>query len=127
MSIRFHRNFFIAALFLLTVEVCIALFIKQGSIRHTFGDVLATILLYCIFRSFLDVKPLYLAISVLLFSYAIEFSQLLNLLEILGLRENKFLTIVLGSTFHTLDLIAYTLGALFIFIIDSKISMTWKP
>ena len=115
----------ISGIFLFT-EICIAVFLTDGFIRHTFGDFLAVILLYCIIRSFIEANPIYIAISVLIFAFIIEFAQLFNLLDHLDLRQNKIVTIILGSTFHISDLIAYTLGTMAILFIDLKTTL-WKP
>ncbi|WP_456437860.1 ribosomal maturation YjgA family protein [Psychroserpens sp.] len=115
----------VSGIFLFT-EICIAVFLTDGFIRHTFGDFLAVILLYCIIRSFIEASPIYITISVLIFAFIIEFSQLYNLLDYLHLRDHKLATIILGSTFHISDLIAYTLGTITILIIDLKTTL-WKP
>ncbi|WCO00857.1 ribosomal maturation YjgA family protein [Psychroserpens ponticola] len=108
---------------LLAIEICIATFLTEGFIRHTFGDFLAVILLYCGIRTFIKVNPFYLAIGVLFFAFVIEFGQLYNLLDYLHLRQHKLATIILGSTFHFTDLIAYTLGTISILIIDLKTTL----
>jgi len=115
----------ISGIFLFT-EICIAVFLTDGFIRHTFGDFLAVILVYCIIRSFIEANPISIAIGVLIFAFVIEFLQLFNLLDHLQLRQNKIVTIILGSTFHISDLIAYTLGAITILVIDIK-TTPWKP
>jgi len=120
---KFHPNipYVIATILLLTAEILIATFLKSGFIRHTFGDFLVVILLYCFIRSFIQGQPVRIAVFVLLFSYLVEFLQLFNLLDYLNLRDNELAVIILGSTFHTTDLIAYTLGVLTILVIDIKI------
>ncbi len=121
MKLKFNPYYFIAFLVLFATEICIAIFLKGGFIRHTFGDFLVTILVYCFLRSFIETKPIFMALFVLAFSFAVEFLQLFNLLDVLNLRENKLAVIVLGSTFHISDLIAYTLGVITIFLIDIKL------
>ncbi|WP_299337030.1 DUF2809 domain-containing protein [uncultured Psychroserpens sp.] len=127
MTIKFNTYFFASSLLLLSTEICIAAFLTEGFIRHTFGDFLVVILIYCAIRSVIDTKPLHVAIAVLLFAFLVEFLQLFNLLDYLNLRDNELAVIVLGSTFHISDLIAYTLGVITIFLIDKYICITWKP
>lgn len=126
MTIKFNKHFLAISLLLLIIEICIATFLIGGFIRHTFGDFLAVILLYCGIRTFIEANPIYIAISVLVFAFSIEFAQLFNLLDYLQLRHHKLATIILGSTFHLSDLIAYTFGTLFILAIDLK-TTPWKP
>jgi hypothetical protein len=57
---------------------------------------------------------------VLAFSFLIEFLQLFQLLKLLNLENNHMAKLILGSTFHVSDLIAYTLGILFILIVESN-------
>jgi len=127
MTVKFNKPFFASSLLLLSTEICIAAFLTTGFIRHTFGDYLAVILMYCIIRSFFLKKPIYIAIVVLVFAFAIEFLQLFNLLDTLNLRHNELIVIIMGSTFEITDLIAYTLGIITIYLIDTKINTIWKP
>ena len=109
-------------LILLIIEACIAYFLKTGFIRHSFGDFIVVIMLYCLLKSFINIKPVYLALIVLFISFSIEFLQLFNLLEKLNLTENKIARIVLGNTFHINDLIAYSLGIITVLIVEFKLS-----
>jgi hypothetical protein len=127
MTIKYHKPFFASTLLLFSSEMCIAAFLTKGFIRHTFGDYLVVILMYCAIRSFIKTKPLYVAIIVLIIAFGIEFLQLYNLLDYLNLRDSKLAVIVLGSTFEVTDLIAYSLGILTIFLIDIKTFSPWKP
>ena len=105
---------------LLLIETVIAVFLKDGFIRFTVGDFIASILVYAFFRSFLKRKPINIAILALAISFSVEFLQLFNLLDLLDLRGNKIMTTLLGSHFSISDLIAYALGIITIFIIDLK-------
>ena len=118
--IKFSKAYFFLFLTLLSIEVCIAYFIKTGFIRHSFGDFLVVIMIYCLLKSFISIKPVYLALFVLFISFCIEFLQLFNLLDKLDITENKIAKIVLGNTFHTNDLIAYILGIITVLIIEFK-------
>nr|WP_321230262.1 DUF2809 domain-containing protein [uncultured Psychroserpens sp.] len=126
MTIKFNKPFFASSLLLFSTEICIAAFLTKGFIRHTFGDYLVVILMYCAIRSFIKTKPIYIALIVLIISFGVEFLQLYNLLDLLNLRDNKLAVIVLGSTFETSDLIAYSLGIITIFLIDIKTNSSWK-
>lgn len=120
MKFKFTTVYFLSFILLLLTEILIATFLVTGFIRHTFGDFLVVILIYCFLKSFLDTKPKYVAKAVLAFSFLIEFLQLFQLLKLLNLENNHMAKLILGSTFHVSDLIAYTLGILFILIVESN-------
>ncbi|WP_299890707.1 DUF2809 domain-containing protein [uncultured Lacinutrix sp.] len=118
MKTYFQPYYFAAFYTLLLIEIAIALLLKSGFIRHTFGDFLVVILLYCLIKSFVNIKSFYASIIVLIIAYTIEFLQLFNILDYLNLRNHKIISIILGTSFSIQDLIAYTLGIVFILFID---------
>lgn len=73
MKSAFNRNYFIAFILLLVIEVLIAAFLNDGFIRHTMGDFLVVILLYCFFKSFLKTNSIAVAIVTLAIAFTIEF------------------------------------------------------
>src|SRR3954466_9212318 len=97
--LRFHRRYFISALFLFIVEVMIALYLHDAIIRPYVGDLLVVILIYCFIKAFFDLPVLPLALYVLLFAYAIEFLQWLQLIKLLGMQHSKLANIILGNLF----------------------------
>ncbi len=108
-----------ATLILFAIEVFIAIAIPSDSfIRHSFGDFLVVILLYCLVKSFITIDNKTLAISVWLFSFAIEFAQYFHLVDILGI-HNKIARIVMGTSFSVSDLLMYTLGCITVYSLDS--------
>lgn len=75
------------------------------------GDVLWATLVYFLFRFVLIKKPVKtIVIYSLLFSYAMEFSQLYTAPWIERLRQTLFGKLVLGSVFCWGDLLSYTVG-----------------
>jgi len=110
----FNKNYFLTAGILFITEVLIALYVKAGFIRHYFGDFLVVILIYCFVKSFLKISILKAAIAVLLFAYFIEFLQYLNFVKWIGLGDNRLVNVVLGNYFEWADMLAYTLGILFV-------------
>ena len=120
--IKFNKTYFFLFIILLIIEACIAYFLKTGFIRHSFGDFLVVIMLYCLLKSIININPLYLALVVLFISFCIEFLQLFNLLETLNLTQNKVATIELGNTFHINDLISYILGIITVLILELKLT-----
>lgn len=104
---------------LLIVEVSIAMIAPNESfIRHSFGDFLVVILLYCFAKSFIDINSNKLIVVVLIFSFTIEFSQYFQLADILGI-TNNIIRIIIGTSFSVSDLLMYSLGCLSIFLFNS--------
>jgi len=106
---------------LFVIEVFIALLFRDSFIRTVFGDFLVVILIFSFVRMFYTGNGFHLAIAVLLFSFAIEFSQYFGLVEILGLENYKLAQIVLGATFDIWDLVAYTLGVATSYFLDRRL------
>lgn len=107
---KFQKRYFIFTILLFLIEVIIALFIEDTTIRPYIGDTLVVILMYCGIKSFFDFRVVPLAIGVLLFSYAIEILQYFNLVHMLGIQESRLARIIIGNSFAWGDMIAYTLG-----------------
>ena len=105
----FNKKSFIINIVLFVCLVLIAMYVKDRFIRPFFGDVLVVIWLYYFLESFVNIKTKYLAIFVLLFAYALEFAQYLDVVTFFAI-ENKIVKIVLGSTFDIFDILAYTMG-----------------
>ena len=116
--LRFNWPYFIAAIAIFIVEIMIALFITDRIIRPYIGDLLVVILMYCFIRAFLRFSVAATAILVLLFAYAVEWLQYLNLLKMLGMQKSKWANIVLGNQFEWIDLVAYILGAGIVLMVE---------
>ncbi|MEI8611863.1 DUF2809 domain-containing protein [Enterovibrio norvegicus] len=108
--ITFNGKYFLASMVLLAVLIGIALFVKDSFVRPFLGDVLVVVWMYAFLAAFLLVRPLMLSLFVLVFAYCVEIGQYFRLVEVVGLQNNKLASIVIGSTFDWLDLLAYTLG-----------------
>lgn len=121
---RFRSNYFRLFMILLIIEICIATFISKGFIRHTLGDFLVVIMLYCLIMSIFKLKPLIAAWLVLLIATAVELGQFFNIIEKLQLQGNQIARIVLGSVFSYGDLLAYLLGIMTVIIIEHRRSNT---
>lgn len=114
---KLNLKYFIAFLILLILEILIAKY-TTGFIRHTFGDYLCVILIYCFVKSIVEISNLKVAIFVLLFAYIIEFSQLTNLQNWYPEDYKNILKLILGTSFSIGDLIAYTLGIISILMVE---------
>ncbi|TDD75284.1 ribosomal maturation YjgA family protein [Flavobacterium caseinilyticum] len=121
---HFNRRYFTLTVLLFLIEITIALYVHDNFIRPYFGDFLVVILLYCFLKSFLKISVWVAAALVLVFSFAIETAQYLNIVEKLGLQSNKIVKVVLGNSFAWMDLLAYTLGILAVIIMEKILFQT---
>ena len=122
--LKFNWNYFIIAFLLFVVEVLIAMFVHDQFIRPYFGDFLVVILIYCFVKSFLDTPFLKTAIAVLVFSFTLEVLQYFDIVTKIGLGHSKFARTVIGTSFEWIDLIAYTLGIVFVIYVENRFYST---
>lgn len=118
MSFYFNAKYLFLTLIFLIIEICIALFVKDRIVRPFIGDVLVVILIYCFSRMFLNVSYWKIAVGVLLFAFAIEVFQYFDYVKLLGLENNRILSVALGRTFEWLDFAAYFIGFLLIILTE---------
>jgi hypothetical protein len=118
--LHFNKHYFLIALLLLLIEIFIAVFFRDGFIRHNVGDFLVVILIYCFIRTFINGSVLATAIFVFLFAIAVEAAQYFNLATKLGLEHNRLAKIFMGNSFDWADIICYGLGILFVLMIEYK-------
>ena len=116
--LTFKKNYFFLTVLLLIVEVCIALFVHDKFIRPYIGDLLVVMLIYCFLKTFWNAPVPTVALSVLVFACMIEALQYFHFVEVLGLEKNTFAKVILGNTFHWLDIAAYAAGILVILIVE---------
>ena len=114
----FKKKYFLLTIILFIIEVFIALFVRDRFIRPYGGDFLVVILIYCFLRTFINQSPLRIAIFTLIFSFAVEIAQYFKIVEVLGLKGNRFAEIVIGTGYSNHDLVAYTLGVLVCYFFD---------
>jgi len=110
----------IAALLLLGMEAAIALFVHDDFVRPYVGDVLVVILLHCALRVIFPGKPRLLPLYVFAFACLVEFTQYINLLDLLGLGHIGWLRIVIGGTFDWADIACYAVGCAIIGAIECR-------
>ena len=106
---------------LLAVEICIALFVHDAFVRPYVGDMLVTLLLCCMCRVVFPDKARLLPVFVFLFAAFVVIGQYFDVVALLGLADNRLLSIALGRTFSWLDLICYAAGCMAAFGLDEII------
>ena len=117
-SLQFNLIYFNCFIFLLLTEIAIAVFLKGGFIRHTFGDYLVVILLYSFLKSFVSTPNNTLACITIIIAYSVELIQLTPFLKKIGLENHSLANLIFGHTFSFTDLLAYTFGYLTILIFN---------
>lgn len=125
-SLNFHPKYFILTFLLLSIEICIALFVHDNFIRPYIGDVLVVILIYCFIKSFFNLPPNITAIAVLLFSFVVETLQYFKVVNLLGLQNSKVASIIIGTSFAWQDIIAYIVGIAIVILAEKSFSKNDK-
>jgi hypothetical protein len=116
--LTFNRTYFGLFALLFNVEILIALYIHDQIIRPYFGDLLVVILIYCFVKSFLKTKVFPTAVFVLLFAFAVETLQYMNIVEKLGLQNNRLARTVIGTSFEWIDIVAYISGIMIVLLVE---------
>ena len=109
--------FALCALVLLIVEILIGLFVRDSFVRPYLGDTLVVILLWCIVRTVIPDKFVWLSCAVFLFAVLVEISQIFPLCDVLGI-ENRLLRTLMGTSFAWGDIVAYFAGCLITGVAD---------
>lgn len=118
MSFYFSPTYLLLTIILFFVELAIALFVKDTVIRPFVGDVLVVVLIYCFLRIFLQIYYWKVALGVLLFACTIEILQYFDYVKLLGLENNRILSVAMGRTFEWTDFVAYFTGFLLIILLE---------
>lgn len=119
MTFRFDPRALGASLLLFVLLVLLAIFgAHTGWLRSFFGDVMAVICLYYLFKTVIAARPLPLAFAAFGVGCALETTQLLARLWQLRI-SNRVLRIVVGSTPDWMDVLAYAIGFVVVMTIES--------
>lgn len=113
--------FALSAICFIACVLIVKLFSNNQFIRGFTGDIVIILLIYFFIKIFSDFSPIKLTVFMLLLAFATEFLQYLTLISILGLEQNTLAQLIIGAVFDPLDLIAYTIGAIIVYIIDVKL------
>jgi hypothetical protein len=105
--LRIDRRYATLAVAIALTELLIACFVRDAFVRPYLGDTLAVILLYAAVRSTLELPRSWVALFAVFVGCALELGQALRLWAWLGLEADAPASIVLGTFYDPLDLIAY--------------------
>lgn len=123
---KINYKYLISFIILFIIEVIIALFIDDKIIRPYIGDILVIILMYTFIRSFIKKPIKFLFIYLFFFATFVEVMQYFNILEILGLQNNRFLSIIFGSVFDIKDVLCYLIGSIILLVLDNRNTLKEK-
>lgn len=110
----------VTTLLLLFIEVIIALYVHDDFIRPYIGDVLVVIVIYTFIRIIVPEKCKLLPLYIFILATGVELLQLANIVEILGVEDNRFLKILIGSVFDIKDIVCYAVGCVILCITTSQ-------
>lgn len=108
----------VATLLLLFIEIIIALYVHDDFIRPYVGDVLVVIVIYTFIRIIVPEKCRLLPLYIFIFAAGVELLQLANIVEILGVEDNRFFMILIGSVFDIKDIVCYAVGCVILCIYE---------
>lgn len=109
-TLKIRIECLIAFILLVAIEVLIALFVHDGFVRPYLGDVIVITVIYCFVRIIIPHGIRLLPLYIFLFATAIEVGQYFDYVTLLGLGNNKFFRILLGTSFSFVDIICYAVG-----------------
>lgn len=112
-KLRITYAIIFAVLFL--TEVLIALFVHDNFVRPYIGDVLVVVLICAFLRILIPQKIRLLPVFVTIFAVLVEVLQYLDFVNLMGLADNRIISIALGRTFDIKDIICYTAGGIIFF------------
>jgi hypothetical protein len=117
--IRSKRAYYAIAFFiLLIVEIVIAIYVHDNFIRPYIGDVLVVGVVYLFVRIFVPDGVKLMPLYVFIFAALVEVLQYFQLISLLGLQENTFARILIGTTFDVKDLFCYFIGFIIILVLE---------
>lgn len=119
-TFHFERRSLRLFLIILAIEVAIALWLDDSFVRPLVGDALAVMLVFYGVRSFIKARTRWLVLAALAFAWMVEFLQYFRLVERLGLADNRLATTLIGSVFDWRDLVAYTIGAAILLVVEKR-------
>ena len=102
--------YLLATVLIFLLELFIALFVRDNFIRPYVGDMLVVVLIYTFLRIIFPERPRLLPLYVFLFAAGVEALQGMRIVELLGLQDNRFFSVLIGTTFDWKDIICYGVG-----------------
>ncbi|NYB73573.1 DUF2809 domain-containing protein [Sedimentibacter hydroxybenzoicus DSM 7310] len=118
---KYRIKYAAAFILLVLAEVFIALYVHDNFIRPYVGDILVVVVIYCAVRTLFPNKITLLPLWIFLFAVFVEFLQYVGIVSILGLNENEFFRVLMGSVFDWKDIICYGIGFILLVVYEKRI------
>ncbi|AEV67638.1 DUF2809 domain-containing protein [Acetivibrio clariflavus] len=118
---KVNLKYIIVFSILLAIEVFIALFVRDKIIRPFIGDILVIVLMYSFIRSIVQKTIKFLPVYLFLLAVFVEITQYFHLVDKLGLKDNKFMATVLGTSFDVKDILCYFIGSIILIFWERKL------
>jgi hypothetical protein len=106
--------------------IIVLLFSEMPFIRGLVGDIIIVVFIYYFIMALKDFRSIYVVIFTLVLAFITEVLQYFHFASFLGFQHNKIAQLVIGSIFDPMDMIAYTIGCIFAFIIDTIIKTHFR-
>ena len=101
-----------ATIILLIIEVLIALYVHDNFVRPYVGDMLVVLVVYAFVRIFIPERIKLLPLWVFIFAVAVEILQWFHIVDILGLTDSRFFSVLIGGVFDVKDILCYGVGCI---------------
>ena len=108
---------------LLLTEIIIALFVHDNFVRPYIGDILVTVFLCCFCRIVIPKGVPLLPLYVFIFAALVETAQYFDVVKLLSLENNAFISTIIGRTFSFIDLLCYAVGCLLFAATESAVKI----
>ena len=115
---KLRLSYAIALMVVLLIEIGIALFVHDDFIRPYVGDVLVVVVLYCLVRIIKPNGVHWLPLAIFIFAAFVEVLQYFDIVKLLGLGNNRFLRVLIGTTFDGKDVLCYGTGCMMLLIFE---------
>lgn len=119
-----NKKYAIYFLITLVIEILIALFVHDNFVRPYIGDILVVVLIYLFIKTFLKKEVKLLPLYIFIFSVIVEIMQYFNIVDLLGLSDNRFFSTIIGTTFDIKDIICYFIGCVLLFMFQNKTNIS---
>ena len=117
LGLRLHWPSLLLTLAVFSLEVFIALRVRDAFVRPYLGDVMVVVLMYLALKTVLRAPTAWLAGAALAIACLVEALQALPLVDVLGI-DNRVLRVALGTTFSWTDVLCYAVGAALVVAVE---------
>lgn len=119
-KIKLRINYALVFIILLLIEVLIALFVHDNFIRPYIGDVLIVMVLYAAVRMIIPYSYRLLPLYIFIFATIVECLQYFKIVQLLGMTNNGFIRVLIGTVFDVKDILCYGIGCILLGVYEWK-------